>query len=73
MKFTTLRGKVLSLSYGKTPVVDGRKVDYKTWKLFESPYLNAELNSRRLVLTHGNLRRVLDAAALTITDGGSQP
>lgn len=74
VKFTTLRGKSLLLSYGKPPVVNGRKVDYKTWKLFESPYLNAELNSRRLILTHGKLRRVLDAAALTIADdNASQP
>jgi len=43
-------------------------VDYGAWKLFEGPYLNAEMRSRRLVLTHGKLRRVLDAASLTITD-----
>jgi len=73
VKFTTLRGKVVAASYGKTPVVDGRKVDYGAWKLFEGPYLNAEMNSRRLVLTHGNLRRVLDAAALTIADGATGP
>jgi hypothetical protein len=39
-----------------------------TWKLFEGPYLNAELNSQRLVITHGKLTRVLDARAVTITD-----
>lgn len=73
VKFTTLRGKAVSFTYGKAPVVNGRKLDTGTWPLFEGPYLNAGLNSRRLVLTHGNLRRVLDAAALTITDGPDKP
>jgi len=68
VKMTTLRGKSLAFTYGKTPMLDGKKVDYAAWKLFESPHLNAELHSRRLVLTHGKLRRVLDAKALTIKD-----
>ena len=68
VKMTTLRGKNVAFTYGKAPVVDKKKVDYAAWKLFEGPYLNAELHSRRLVLTHGKLRRVLDANALTIKD-----
>ena len=69
VQLKTLRGKSVSFTYGKTPVLDGKPVNYAAWKLFESPHLNAELHSRRLVITHGPLRRTLDAAALTLTDG----
>jgi hypothetical protein len=48
--------------------VDGRAVDYGAWKLFEGPYLNAEVGGRRLTITHGRLERVLDFSTLTISD-----
>lgn len=68
VRFTTLRGRTLEFTYGKTPSVDGVAVDYSKWKLFEGPYLNAEKGSRKLTLTHGRLERVLDFNTLTITD-----
>jgi hypothetical protein len=67
--FTTLRGKKVECTYGAAPRVDGRAVDHaKEWQLFSGPYLNAEVGSGILSLTHGRLRRVLDFNALTITD-----
>ncbi len=69
VKFTTLRGKKLECTYGAAPRVDGRAIDHaKQWKLFSGPYLNAEIGSRMLTLTHGRLKRVLDFNTLTITD-----
>jgi hypothetical protein len=65
---TTLRGKKISFTYGSAPQVDGRAVDYGAWKLFEGPYLNAEVGGRRLTITHGRLERVLDFSTLTISD-----
>ncbi len=68
VKFTTLRGKKIAFTYDQTPVVDGTPVDYSKWKLFQGPYLNAEVDGRRLTITHGNLERVLDFNTLTISD-----
>jgi hypothetical protein len=68
VKFTTLRGKQVAFTYGKTPVVDGAPLDYVAWKLFEGPYLNAEVGGRKLTVTHGQLKRVLDFNTLTIKD-----
>lgn len=65
--FTTLRGHTMAFTYGQTPVLDGQPVDYADWKLFESPYLNAEVGSRKLTITHGELERVLDFNTLAIT------
>ena len=68
VNFTTLRGKKVTCAFGQTPTVDGSPLDYSKWKLFEGPYLNSEVGSRRLTITHGQLERVLDLNALTATD-----
>jgi hypothetical protein len=68
VQFTSLRGKKLAFTYDQVPTVDGRAIDYAKWKLFEGPYLNSELHSRKLTITHGKLERVLDFNTLTVTD-----
>ena len=68
VKMTTLRGKQVEFTHGQTPVVNGTPVDYSKWKLFEGPWLNAEVGGRKLTITHGQLERVLDFNTLTITD-----
>jgi len=66
--FKTLRGKTVSFTYDQVPVVDGKRIDFGRWKLFEGPYLNAEKGSQKLTLTHGRLERVLDLGTVTVTD-----
>lgn len=73
VKMKTLRGREISFTFGDAPRVDGKKVDYAKWKLFEGPHLNAEKGSRKLTITHGRLERVLDFNTLTITDRMKQP
>ncbi len=68
VKMRTLRGKEIAFTYGQAPKVDGKKIDYARWKLFEGPYLNAEVGGHKLTITHGRLERVLDFNTLTITD-----
>jgi len=66
--FTTLRGRHITATYGKTPRIDGVKLDYDAWKLFGGTHLNSEPGSRILTITHGRLKRVLDFNTLSITD-----
>ena len=61
VRFRSLRGADLSFTYNQPR-------DFSSWKLFDGPFLQAERGSRRLELRHGNLRRVLDFASLTIKD-----
>ena len=68
VRFRSLRGHALAFTYGRTPQVDGRPLRYDQWKPFEGPYVNAERGSRKLILTHGRLRRTLDFDTLTVTD-----
>ncbi len=66
--FQTLRGKVVTCTFGAAPIVNGQPFDYTPWKLFEGPYLNAEKGAGRLTITHGALERILDFKTLSITD-----
>lgn len=68
VKFTTLRGKQVEFTYGAAPVLDGKPVDYTSWKLFEGPHLNAELGARKITISHGRQHRVLDFNTVTTTD-----
>ncbi|MBI1355182.1 MAG: hypothetical protein GC160_12615 [Acidobacteria bacterium] len=60
VRFRSLRGHELAFTYGRTPSADGRPLDYAGWKSFEGPFLNADAQGRKLTLTHGGQRRVLD-------------
>lgn len=73
VRFRTLRGHEIRFTYGKTPELDGHEIDYSRWKLFGGAYLNAERGSRRLVISHGALERVLDFNTVTIVDRSRTP
>jgi hypothetical protein len=68
VRFRSLRGRQLEFTYGQTPRVDGQALDYANWPLFGGPFLEAAVDSERLVIRHGNLRRTLDFRALTVRD-----
>jgi hypothetical protein len=68
VRFTSLRGKQLEMTYGGDRLVDGAAIDYGEWQLFGGTHLNSELHSRVLTITHGRLQRVLDYNTLSITD-----
>jgi len=70
VRFRSLRGRDLEFVYGKPPRVSGAPVNYQAWPLFDGPFLRSEKGSRKLVLTHGPLRRTLDFNDLTVSDSG---
>jgi hypothetical protein len=68
VRFTTLRGATMTLTYGQAPRLDGEPVDYDGWPLFDGPFLRAEKGSRRLELRYGPMHRLLDFDTLTIRE-----
>lgn len=68
-RFTTLGGDEVVFTYGNTPNVNGVPVDYNAWPLYGGPFLNAEVGSKKLTLSHGSRTRVLDFTNGSITDG----
>jgi hypothetical protein len=71
VKMTTLRGTQVTFTYGRAPVVNGVPLDYSKWKLFESPYLNAEKGSRKITISYGRMQRVLDFNVPSITESAT--
>ena len=67
VEYTTIDNDRMAFSFPDARTLNGKPVDLSAWKLFEGPFLNAEVGSQRLVITHGTQRRVLDFQTLTVT------
>jgi len=57
---TTLEGIKLRAQYGGSFEVDGRRVDYSDWELFDGPFAKADRGSQTLEMIHGPERYFLD-------------
>ena len=71
MRFQSFRKRDLAFTYGQTPSADGKPLNYASWPLFGGPFLEADVDSERLLLKHGKLRRTLDFKTLTVSDSES--
>jgi len=67
VEYTTINNDKMTFAYPDGRMLNGKPVDLTTWKLFQGPFLNAEVGSERLVMTHGKQRRVLDFRTLQVT------
>jgi hypothetical protein len=65
--YTSIEGDRLAFAFPDGRTLNGKPVDLGTWKLFQGPFLNAEVGSQQLVITHGSQRRVLDFRTLSVT------
>ena len=68
VRFRSLRDTTIEFTYGSTPRLNGILVDYEHWPLFGGPFVEAAVDSQKVVLKHGSLRRTLDFKNLTVTD-----
>lgn len=66
VRFRSLRGKTLEVTYGQAPRIDGAPVEYGMWPLFGGPFLSAAVDSEILTLQHGAMRRTLNFRTLKI-------
>lgn len=60
VQFRSLRGATIDFTYGETPVIDGKPLDYTRWPLFGGPFLEAAADSEILVIQYAGQRRILD-------------
>jgi hypothetical protein len=68
VRFRSLRGQQIEVTYGEVPKVNGSPIDYEHWPLFGGPFLKAAVDSEALTIQYGKMRRVLDFRKLTVTD-----
>ena len=66
--FVSLRGNRLQFTYGKTPVVAGKPLDYASWPMFDGPFVRQLPGTRRLEMRHGKMRRILDFDNLKVIE-----
>lgn len=66
--YTTLGGEKMYFKFPEERKLNGKVVDLSKTKLFEGPYLHAEVGSQKLTMTYKNKKRVLDFKTLTIRE-----
>ncbi|MEW6510939.1 MAG: hypothetical protein AB1428_08290 [Bacteroidota bacterium] len=66
--YTTLGGDRMKFSFPDGRWLNGRPVDLTKTKLFDGPFLNAEVGSQMLTMRHGNAKRILDIKSLMVTE-----
>jgi hypothetical protein len=64
--YVTLNGDRMQFAFPEDRTLNGKKVDLSTYKLFEGPFVNAEVGSQRITLTHGKAKRILDFKILEV-------
>ncbi len=60
VSYVNLGGDKMEFTFPEKRALNGRSIDLTNYKLFEGPFLNAEVGSQMLTLTHKNLKMVLD-------------
>ncbi len=65
--YTTTGGDRMRFTYGGARMINGRSVDFRSYKLFRGPFVNAEVGSGVITLSHGGKTLVLDFPNARIT------
>jgi hypothetical protein len=66
--YKTLNGDLMQFAFPEGRKLNGTVVDLTATKLFDSPFLHAEVGSQMLTMTYKNKKLVLDFKKLTITE-----
>ena len=66
--YTTIGNDRMSFAFPEKRSLNGKAVDLTSYRLYDGPFLNANVGSEQLTMTYKGMRRVLDFKKLTITD-----
>ncbi|MGB2958672.1 MAG: hypothetical protein WBD30_07270 [Bacteroidota bacterium] len=58
----------MEFNFPEGRVLNGEPVDLDTGKLFDGPFLRADVGSQKLTMMYREKRRVLDFTTLTVTE-----
>ncbi|MBI3004325.1 MAG: hypothetical protein HYY49_02790 [Ignavibacteriales bacterium] len=68
VQYVTLDGDRMSFSFPEGRILNGKSVDLKNYKLFDGPFLKADVGSEKLTIQYKKSKRVLDFKSLRITE-----
>jgi len=66
--YTSLNNDRMTFAFPESRMLNGKAVDLSKTKLFEGPFLNAEVGSERLTMTYKGMKRVYDFRSVTVTE-----
>ena len=67
VKYSTLGGDKMEFAFPEKRTLNGSIIDLSKTKLFEGPFINAEVGSEKMTMTYKNKKLVLDFKAVKIT------
>jgi hypothetical protein len=67
VRYRTLGGDTMAFAFPEGRTLNGRTIDLSKTKLFDGPYMHAEVGSEKLTITYKNERRILDFKSIKIT------
>jgi hypothetical protein len=68
VEYTSLSKDRMKFSFPDTRMLNGKTVDLSATKLFEGPFLNAEVGSEKVTMTYKGAKRVYDFRSVTVTE-----
>lgn len=68
IRYATLGGDRMEFAFPETRKLNGKEIDLSKTKLFEGPYLNAEVGSEKLTITYRDKKRILDFKTVKIIE-----
>jgi hypothetical protein len=66
--YTSLSKDRMKFAFPDSRILNGKAVDLSATKLFEGPFLNAEVGSEKLTMTYKGAKRVYDFRTVTVTE-----
>jgi hypothetical protein len=72
VRHRTFEGDELCFSYDGERLLNGKRIEFGDYQLFKGPFLNSDVGSKKLIITHGSRMRVLDLNELIIEDSEIQ-
>jgi hypothetical protein len=66
--YTSLNKSRMSFAFPEVRKLNGKPVDLTTYRLFDGPFMHADVGSEKLTMTWKGMTRILDFTTVTITD-----
>lgn len=68
VRYTTLGGDRMEFGFPDKRTLNGKAIDLSTTRLFDGPFLSAEVGSEKLTMKYKRMKRILDFKAVKITE-----
>jgi hypothetical protein len=68
VQYSTLGGDKMDFAFPEKRTLNGNAIDLSKTKLFEGPFINAEVGSEKMTMTYKNKKLVLDFKAVKIIE-----